>query len=125
MTSGNGSLSKHQGLAVCQHLDCLGNTGVPALFFMIMDCADAGGSDGPPPQVSIGLEPHLEYPVRKQRVQEIDRKNAQDPDIFQEQLRKFKAICNEYGIPPHDIDNFDESGFRIDVGWLQPMNCYL
>ena len=95
---------------------------------MITDCANAilrrshpADLDGPPPQVSQHwarrfLERHPEYLVRKQRVQEIDRKNAQDPDIIQEWLQKFKTIRDKYEIPPQDIYNFDESGFRIGVG---------
>ena len=94
---------------------------------MITHCANAilprshpADLNNPPPQVSKCwadrvLELHPEYLLRKQRVQEIDRKNAQHPDIIQEWLQKFKAICDEYEIPPQDIYNFDESGFRIGL----------
>ena len=54
--------------------------------------------------------------MRKQSVQEIDRKNAQDPDTILWWLHEFKRICDEYGIQQCDIYNFDESGFRIGVG---------
>ena len=91
---------------------------------MITDCVMRfypAGLDDPPPQVSQHWARRFrkrppEYLVRKQRVQEIDRKNAQGPDVIQEWLQKFKVICGEHEIPPQDIYNFDESGFRIGVG---------
>ena len=128
MISGNRKLSEYQELAICQYLDRLDNIGLPARRSMITDCANAiprhshlADSIDPPPQASEHwahrfLERHPEYLVRKQRVQEIDRKNAQDPDIILEWLQKFKTICDQYEIPPQDIYNFDRSGFRIGVG---------
>ena len=62
--------------------------------------------------------------VRKQSVQEIDRKEAQDPDTILWWLREFKRICDEYGIQQCDIYNFDESGFRIGVGKNQRVGTY-
>ena len=87
MISGNRKLSEHQELAICQYLDRLDKIGLPARRFMITDCANAilrrshpADSNDPPPQVSEHwprrfLERHPEYLVRKQMVQEIDRKN--------------------------------------------------
>ena len=54
--------------------------------------------------------------MRKQSVQEIDRKEAQDPDTILWWLHEFKRICDEYGIQQCDIYKFNESGFRIGVG---------
>ena len=128
MTPGNKRLSNHQELALCQYLERLDNIGLHARRFMITDCANAilrrshlADSVNPPPQVGGHwarriLERHPEYLVHKQRVQEIDRKNAQDPDTIRERLQKFETICDESEIPPQDIYNFDESGFRIGVG---------
>ena len=122
----NRKLKEHEELAVCSYLDRLDKVGLHARLFMISDCANgilrrAHVDEGPPPQVSEHwarrfLERHPEYLVRKQSVQEIDRKNAQDPDTILWWLHEFKRICDEYGIQQCDIYNFDESGFRIGVG---------
>ena len=122
----NRKLQEHQELAVCSYLDRLDKIGIPARTFMITGCANsilrrAADGLGPPPAVSEHwarrfLERHPKYLIRKQSVQEIDRKNAQDHDIILQWLLKFKRICDNYGIQPCDIYNFDESGFRIGVG---------
>ena len=57
--------------------------------------------------------------MRKQSVQEIDRKKAQDPDTILWWPNEFKRICDECGIQQCDIYNFGESGFRIGVGMNQ------
>ena len=125
-----GRLGGHGGLAVCTYLDRLDKVGLHARLFMIADCANgvlrrAHVGEGPPPLAQVSehwarrfLERHPEYHVRKQSVQEIDPKRAQDPDTIHWWLYEFKRIpvCDEYGIQQCDIYNFDESGFRIGVG---------
>ena len=74
----------------------------------ILQCSHPANSDDPPSQVSKHwaghfLEQDPEYLLQKQRVQEIDQKNAQNPDIIQGWLQKFKTICDEYEILPQDI----------------------
>jgi hypothetical protein len=87
----NRKLKEHEELAVCTNLDRLDKVGLHARLFMISGGANgvlrrAHVDEGPPPQVSEHwarrfLERHHpEYLVRKQSVQEIDRKNAQDLD---------------------------------------------
>ena len=83
--------------------------------------SDMTQSPSPPPQVDKQwttrfLERHSQYLVPQQKAQEIDRKNAQDPDTILEWFYKYKSICDKYGILPRDQYNFDESGFRIGVG---------
>ena len=88
----NRKLREHQELAVCSYLDRLDKIGIPARTFMITGCVNsilrrAADGLGPPPAVSEHwarrfLERHPKYLIRKQFVQEIDRKNAQDYDII-------------------------------------------
>ena len=73
---------------------------------MIADCANsvlrrAHVGEGPPPQVSEHwarrfLERHPEYHVRKQLVQEVDRKKAQDPDTGGFMSSRESATSTEY-----------------------------
>ena len=122
----NRKLKEHEDSAVCTYLGRLDKIGLYARLFMIADRANgvlrrAHVGEGPPPQVSEHwarrfLERHPEYHVRKQSVQEVDRKKAQDPDTILWWLHEFKRICDEYGIQQCDIYNFDESGFLIGVG---------
>ena len=126
MVPWNRKLKEHEELAICAYLDRLDKIGLYTRLFMIADCANAvlrraHVDEGSPPQVSEHwarrfLERHPEYHVRKQSVQEIDRKKAQGPSTIQWWLHEFKRICDEYGIQQCDIYNFDESGFRIGVG---------
>jgi hypothetical protein len=62
------------------------------------------------------LERHPEYFIRKQSTMDIDRKNAHDPERFRKWFAEFKKICDQHGIQPRDIYNFDETGFRIGIG---------
>ena len=117
----NRKLKGHEESAVCR----LNRIGLHARLFMIADCANAvlrcgHVGEGPPPQTSEhwarrSLELHPEYYVRKQSVQETDRKKAQDPDTILWWPHEFKRICDEYGIKQCGICSFDESGFRIVV----------
>ena len=65
-------------------------------------------SDTEPPKVGPHwtrrfLERHPEFKVRKQRSIDSKRKNAHDPESFEDWFRRYKALVDEKGIQPGDI----------------------
>jgi hypothetical protein len=123
----NKRLSEDQELAVCLYLDRLDDIGTCARKKMVTSCANAILADAhedpntEPPLVGPRwtkrfLDRHPEYFIRKQSTMDIDRKNAHDPEAFRKWFAEFKKICDQYGIQPRDIYNFDETGFRIGIG---------
>ena len=122
-------MSADEELAVCLYLDRLEAIGTAARKQMITGCANdilrrsftPCESDTKPPEVGPlwtqrFLERHPEYKVRKQRSIDSNRKNAHDPEVFEDWFHRYKALVDEKGILPGDIYNFDETGFRIGVG---------
>jgi hypothetical protein len=125
----NKRLSEDEELVVCLYLDRLEAIGTAARKQMITGCANdilrrgftPSESDTEPPKVGLHwtrrfLERHPEFKVRKQRNIDSNRKNAHDPESFEDWFRRYKALVDEKGIQPGDIYNFDETGFRIGVG---------
>jgi hypothetical protein len=123
----NTKLSGDQELAVCLYLDRLDAIGTCARKKMVENCANAilarahDDPDTEPPVVGSHwtrrfLDRHPEYFIRKQSTMDIDRKNAHNPERFRQWFAEFQKICNLHGIQPHDIYNFDETGFRIGIG---------
>ncbi len=80
------------------------------------DCDPAN----PPPSVGpqwakrwLDRQPDLWKVKRKPLAAE--RRNAHDLDLLAEHFARFRDIVKEYGIQPHDIWNFDETGYRIGM----------
>jgi hypothetical protein len=75
----------------------------------------------PPPTVgpnwtSRFLERYPEFHIRKQKSLDIHRKEVHYPDDLLDWFRRYKFLHNEKGIQDCDQYNFDEMGFRIEIG---------
>lgn len=120
-------LSSEQDAALCWYLARLDQIGTSPTHRTIRNAVDAilaaeHTGEGPPPVVSSAWtgrwlrEQHPEFLKTKQFAVEVDRKVAQSPEAIRAWLKKYRNICEEYGIFPEDIWNGDESGFRVGMG---------
>lgn len=122
---------------MCLYLDRLEAVSTAARKQIITGCANdilshsftPSESDTEPPEVGPHwtrrlLERHPEYKVQKQHSIDSNRKNAHDPEAFEDWFHRYKALVDEKGIQPGEIYNSDETGFRIGVGKNQWIVMY-
>ena len=65
----------------------------------------------------LNRHPHMRR--TKQKTKEIDRSACEVLELYERHFRDFKKVVDENGIPPGDIYNMDEIGFRIRIGGAQ------
>lgn len=120
-------LSEEQDQALCQYLARLDKIGTSPTHSTIRHSVNeilrlAYEGDGPPPVVSEKWpgrwlrDQHPEFTRVKQYSMEIERTVAESIEIITKWLKKYKQICEEFGILPEDQWNGDESGFRVGMG---------
>ena len=120
-------LSDAEEMALCQYLDRLDAIGVSARYQLLFKCADSilkwNHPDDTTPASTVSsewgkrfLKRHPQYSLRKQKILDVNRKNAHHPDTIQVWFRKFQEKCIEKGIQQNDCYNMDETGFRIGIG---------
>jgi len=118
-------LTADQDAGLCQYLDRLDALGlsarlkhVEAAANLILRSAHNGRSRSPP--LVIGqhwtkrwLRAHPEYGKRRQKPLQLERQLAHDPEAVQAWFLCLRQLLDEFGIPPGDTYNYDESGFMI------------
>ena len=119
-------LAKAQDQALYDYIARLDELGVCVRLPMIVSCANyllqqAHDSHGPPLTANSRwakqwLKRQPELHVRRQRSLNLNRALAHDSDSIIEWFDTFTSLIQTHGIPPSDIWNFDETGFRIGVG---------
>ncbi|USP77769.1 hypothetical protein yc1106_05043 [Curvularia clavata] len=124
--SGTYKLAKAQDQALYDYIARLDELGVCVRLPMIVSCANyllqqAHNGPGPPPTASSRwakqwLKRQPELHVRRQRSLNLNRALAHDSDSIIEWFNTFISLIQTHGIPPSDIWNFDETGFRIGIG---------
>jgi len=118
-------LTADQDAGLCQYLDRLDELGlsarprhVEAAANLILQSAARGKSGSPPPAIGhnwIGrwMRAHPEYLKRRQKPLQLDRQLAHEPEAIEAWFLCLRRLLDEFGIPPGDIYNYDESGFMI------------
>lgn len=59
------------------------------------------------------MRAHPEYLKRRQKPLQLNRQLAHEPEVIQEWFPGLRQLLDEFGIPPRDMYNYDESGFQI------------
>lgn len=59
------------------------------------------------------MRAHPEYSKRRQKPLQLDRQLAHEPEAIKAWFLCLRQLLDEFGIPPRDIYNYDESGFMI------------
>jgi hypothetical protein len=125
--SGNRKLNQAQEAALCSYIDTLDKLGLSPRRDRIATAANSilkeGHSDKSSPPPTIGehwiqrfLARHPEYKIRRRRSMDIERKRAHDKTTIEQWFQSYHQALEKYGITPHDLYNFDETGFSIGVG---------
>ena len=74
-----------------------------------------------PPQVGNHwvarfLKRRPEYRIKRQKILDLERKQAEGYKTLQEWFEKYKTECEKHEVLPEDIWNMNETGFRIRIG---------
>jgi hypothetical protein len=113
-------LNDTKELVLCWYLNTLERAGLYVCVYQIHVVASSilnrrSGYDSDRPLGKLWttrfLQCHPEYHIRKQRLIDIERKDAhnqRDIDVFYE---RWKRVIEEFGVHPADIYNVDETGF--------------
>ena len=131
LPSHNRRFSSSEETALCRYLDRLDRLGLPAQRELLRGAADhilaktwTPDPDNPNEQspqvgnhwVARFLKRHPEYRIKRQKILDLERKQAEGYKALQEWFEKYKTECEKYGILPKDTWNMDETGFRIGIG---------
>ena len=121
----NRLLTPDQDLALVLFYEKLSNAGTPARLNSIKSEANrllrqTCDPTKPPPEIDpqwakrwLDRQPKLSKVKRKPLAAE--RKNAHDVNIIAKHFERVRSVVQEHGIHPHDMWNFDETGYRIGM----------
>jgi hypothetical protein len=114
---------------ICWYLDRLDKLGLPAQRELLRGAANyillanwtPASLDEKPPSVgqhwiSIFLEQHPEYTLKRQKVLGLERKRAESYENLKNWFQLLQDVITDPGNDNDDIWNFDEIGFRTGVG---------
>ena len=120
----NTRLSRPEEDALCRYIDRLDNVNLAVRIEFVTDAANfilrerSGQSDAPtvgPNWTSRFLKRHG-YFKRHQKMLHAERQVCEDVTRVNQYFLCLQRVIQENGIPPEDIWNMDETGFRIGVG---------
>ena len=120
-TNTNTKLSAAEEKALCLYIDRLDNINLAVRAEFVTDAANhilqERGKDSPVGQnwTTRFLKRHG-YHRRLQKKLNADRQASEDVDRVAQYFQKLQQVIEQHGIPPDDIWNMDETGFRIGVG---------
>ena len=117
----NTKLSAAEEKALCRYIDRLDSINLAVRAEFVVDAANyilqERGKDSTVGRnwITRFLKRHG-YHRRLQKKLNADRQASEDIDRVAQYFQKLQEIIQEQGIPPDDIWNMDETGFRIGVG---------
>ncbi|KJZ71080.1 hypothetical protein HIM_09499 [Hirsutella minnesotensis 3608] len=120
----NTKLSRPEEAALCRYIDRLDAINLTVRVEFVADAANCilrerfGRSEVPvvgPNWTSRFLKRHG-YLKRRQKKLQAERQASEDLTRVHQYFETLQQVVQENGIPPEDIWNMDETGFRIGVG---------
>lgn len=123
----NTKLSRPEENALCRYIDRLDNINLAVRAEFVTDAANyilkkrsSKAQQENPPTVGHNwttrfLRRHG-YHRRLQKKLHADRDASENPQRVAQYFQKLQEVYTQEGIPPEDIWNMDETGFRIGVG---------
>ncbi|KHN98366.1 transposase [Metarhizium album ARSEF 1941] len=121
----NTMLSREEEVALCNYIDRLDKANFAVRPEFITDAAnyilkERASSTAPPRQVGTRwttrfIQRH-HYHKGLQKKIDSSRKASEDVTRALSYYNKLKEAIQQYGVPPEDIWNMDETGFRIGMG---------
>ncbi|KJZ68123.1 hypothetical protein HIM_12484 [Hirsutella minnesotensis 3608] len=121
----NTKLSRPEEAALCRYIDRLDAFNLAVRVEFVADAANCilrerfGRSEAPvvgrPNWTSRFLKRHG-YLKRRQKKLQAERQASEDLTRVHQYFETLQQVVQENGIPPEDIWNMDETGFRIGVG---------
>ncbi|KJZ68083.1 hypothetical protein HIM_12526 [Hirsutella minnesotensis 3608] len=120
----NTKLSRPEEAALCRYIDRLDAINLAVRAEFVADAANcilrerSGRGDAPvvgPNWTSRFLKRHG-YLKRRQKNLQAERQASEDLTRVHQYFQALQQVVQENGIPPEDIWNMDETGFRIGVG---------
>ncbi|KID81501.1 transposase, partial [Metarhizium majus ARSEF 297] len=121
----NTKLSREEEVALCNYIDRLEKANFAVRAEFITDAAnyilkERASSTAPPELVGTRWTTRFvkrhNYHKSLQKKLDSNRKASEDITRALSYYNKLKEVIEEYGIPPDDIWNMDETGFRIGIG---------
>ena len=125
-------LDEVQEKVLISYLQKMKDTGIYAKQYMLDGIANwllaeehkAADPTTPPPTIGVNwstrwLKRHPEWKAKKMQPLDLNRLNAEDVNVLTEWYLQFYNAMAQFGILPSDLYNFDETGFRIDIGRRQ------
>ncbi len=119
----NTKLSKPEELAICRYIDRLEQANLAVRPEFVTDAANAvlaarcSRSQVNLPTVgskwTTRFLQRYKYNKVRQKSLDADRQAAEDLENIAEYFRRLEGVLQAEGIPPEDIWNMDETGFRI------------
>jgi hypothetical protein len=123
----NTKLSSEEEVAICRYIDRLDNCNFAVRVEFITDAANyilkersSLSSSSPPPTVgkvwtTRFIQRHG-YTKRLQKKLDSNRQASEDITRVTTYFQQLQEVIQTNGIPPDDIWNMDETGFRIGIG---------
>ena len=120
----NTRLSRPEENALCRYIDRLDNVNLAVRIEFVTDAANcilrerSGQSDAPtvgPNWTSRFLKRHGYFKKRQKKLH-AERQVSEDLTRVNQYFQCLQQVIQDNGIPPEDIWNMDETGFRIGVG---------
>lgn len=120
----NTRLSRPEEKALCRYIDRLDHINLAVRVEFVTDAAnhilrERSGQTDPPPVgpnwTSRFLKRHGYFKKRQKRLH-VERQASEDLTRVNQYYQNLQRVIQENDIPPEDLWNMDETGFRIGVG---------
>ena len=120
----NTRLSRPEEKALCRYIDRLDHINLAVRVEFVTDAANhilrerSGQTDSPPvgPNWTSRFLKRHGYFKKRQKMLHAERQASEDLTRVSQYFQCLRQVIQENGIPPEDIWNMDETGFRIGVG---------